>query len=246
MTTRSRSRSAARSRPRPRPWPRAPKASGLIVAAIILLITFGSVVAMGLPLITALFGLGIAMALGEVLRRFVDVPDWAPYTAAMVGVGVGIDYALLIVTRFRSSLADGQDPREATQTAIVYRGPLRPLRGHDGGHLHARHPADGPAGHERIRLHGGARRPGRDGRDDDAAPGHPRLRRPQHRASARAVRQQEASARTTRRAGTAGAGSSSAAPGGPPSVRWPCWSRWRLPSWASASASPTPATTHPP
>src|SRR3954454_21641966 len=95
---------------------------GLIAAAIILLITFGSVVAMGLPLITALFGLGIAMTLGEVLRRFVDVPEWAPYTAAMVGLGVGIDYALLIVTRFRSSLADGQDPRGATQTAISTAG----------------------------------------------------------------------------------------------------------------------------
>ena len=77
---------------------------------------------MGLPLLTALFGLGIAMALGEVLRRVVDVPDWAPYTAAMVGIGVGIDYALLIVTRFRSSLADGQDPRGATQTAIATAG----------------------------------------------------------------------------------------------------------------------------
>jgi RND superfamily putative drug exporter len=95
---------------------------GLIVAALILLITFGSVVAMGLPLITALFGLGIAMTLGEVLRRVVDVPEWAPYTAAMVGVGVGIDYALLIVTRFRSSLADGADPRGATQTAIATAG----------------------------------------------------------------------------------------------------------------------------
>ena len=95
---------------------------GLIAAAIILLITFGSVVAMGLPLVTALFGLGVAMALGEVLRRFVDVPEWAPYTAAMVGLGVGIDYALLIVTRFRSSLADGQDPRGATQTAMATAG----------------------------------------------------------------------------------------------------------------------------
>jgi RND superfamily putative drug exporter len=95
---------------------------GLITAAIILLITFGSVVAMGLPLITALFGLGIAMALGEVLKRFVDVPEWAPYTAAMVGLGVGIDYALLIVTRFRSSLADGQTPRNATLTAIATAG----------------------------------------------------------------------------------------------------------------------------
>lgn len=95
---------------------------GLVAAAIILLVTFGSVVAMGLPLVTALFGLGVAMALGEVLRRVVDVPDWAPATAAMVGIGVGIDYALLIVTRYRTSLAAGQDPRRATATAIATAG----------------------------------------------------------------------------------------------------------------------------
>ena len=51
---------------------------GLLAAAIILLVTFGSAVAMGLPLVTALFGLGVAVVLGEVLRRVVDVPDWAP------------------------------------------------------------------------------------------------------------------------------------------------------------------------
>jgi RND superfamily putative drug exporter len=98
------------------------EAIGLIAAAIILLFTFGSAVAMGLPLVTALFGLGTALALGEILRRVVDVPDWASYTAAMVGLGVGIDYALLIVTRFRSSLAGGQEPRRATVSAIATAG----------------------------------------------------------------------------------------------------------------------------
>jgi RND superfamily putative drug exporter len=95
---------------------------GLIAAAIILLVTFGSAVAMGLPLLTAVFGLGTAMALSEVLRRVIDIPDWAPNAAAMVGLGVGIDYALLIVTRFRSSIADGQEPREASATAIATAG----------------------------------------------------------------------------------------------------------------------------
>jgi RND superfamily putative drug exporter len=95
---------------------------GLIAAALILLFTFGSVVAMGLPLLIAVFGLGMSIALGELLRRVVDVPDWATYTAAMVGIGVGIDYALLIVTRYRSSLADGRDPRHATLTAIATAG----------------------------------------------------------------------------------------------------------------------------
>ncbi len=98
------------------------EAIGLLAAVIILLFTFGSAVAMGLPLVTALFGLGVAMTLGEVLRRVVDVPDWAPATAAMVGIGVGIDYALLIVTRYRTSLAAGQDPRRATSTAIATAG----------------------------------------------------------------------------------------------------------------------------
>ena len=95
---------------------------GLIAAALILLVTFGSAVAMGLPLITALFGLSMSLALGEVLRRVVDVPDWATPTAAMVGLGVGIDYALLIVTRYRTHLAEGRDPREATVTAISTAG----------------------------------------------------------------------------------------------------------------------------
>ena len=93
-----------------------------IAAALILLFTFGSVVAMGLPLMTALFGIGIAMALGEILRRLLPVPDWAPSVAAMIAIGIGIDYSLLIVTRFRSSLAEGQDPRSATSTAISTAG----------------------------------------------------------------------------------------------------------------------------
>jgi RND superfamily putative drug exporter len=95
---------------------------GLVAAALILLLTFGSAVAMGLPLVTALFGLGMSIALGELLRRLVDVPDWAPPTAAMVGIGVGIDYALLIVTRYRGGLAEGLDPRRATVTAVATAG----------------------------------------------------------------------------------------------------------------------------
>jgi RND superfamily putative drug exporter len=95
---------------------------GFVAAAIILLVTFGSVVAMGLPLMTALFGIGIAVALGTLLRHVVPVPDWAPNVAQMIGIGVGIDYALFIVTRYRSSLADGADPRRATLTAIATAG----------------------------------------------------------------------------------------------------------------------------
>ncbi len=98
------------------------EAVGLVAAVIILLVLFGSVVAMGLPLMVALFGLGIAVSLGAILNRLVPVPDFAPTLGSMIGIGVGIDYALFIVTRYRSGLADGQEPRRAVLTAIATAG----------------------------------------------------------------------------------------------------------------------------
>jgi putative drug exporter of the RND superfamily len=95
---------------------------GLMVAAVVLLLTFGSLIAAGMPLATALFGLGISSALGGILAAVIDVPDWAPAVAAMIGIGVGIDYALLIVTRFRAGLERGLDPREATAEAVATAG----------------------------------------------------------------------------------------------------------------------------
>jgi putative drug exporter of the RND superfamily len=95
---------------------------GFLAAALILLVTFGSLVAMGLPLMTAIFGIGIALSLGAVMRHVVSVPNWAPQVAAMVGIGVGIDYALFIVTRYRSGLSDGMEPRQATLLALATAG----------------------------------------------------------------------------------------------------------------------------
>jgi RND superfamily putative drug exporter len=95
---------------------------GLMVAAVVLLLTFGSFVAAGMPLATALFGLGISSALGGILAAVIDVPEWAPAVSAMIGIGVGIDYALLIVTRFRSGLEQGLDPQEATSEAVATAG----------------------------------------------------------------------------------------------------------------------------
>ena len=91
---------------------------GFAIAALVLLITFGSVIASGLPIATALFGLGISSALIGVLAAAIDTPDWAASVAAMIGIGVGIDYALLILTRFRTALARGLEPRAATSEAI--------------------------------------------------------------------------------------------------------------------------------
>jgi RND superfamily putative drug exporter len=95
---------------------------GLLVAAIVLLIAFGSLVAMGLPLATALFGVGVGLAGGGLLANIIDVPDWASSVATMIGLGVGIDYALLIVTRYRTELANGGDPRTAVRIAMATAG----------------------------------------------------------------------------------------------------------------------------
>jgi RND superfamily putative drug exporter len=95
---------------------------GLLVAAIILLIAFGSLVAMGLPLATALFGVGVGLAGGALLTNFLDIPEWASSVATMIGLGVGIDYALLIVTRYRTELAHGASPAQAVATAMATAG----------------------------------------------------------------------------------------------------------------------------
>jgi len=95
---------------------------GMAIAALVLLLTFGSLVAAGLPIATALFGLGISSALTGLLAGAMDVPDWAPALASMLGIGVGIDYALLIITRYRAALAGGREPRAAVAEAITTAG----------------------------------------------------------------------------------------------------------------------------
>jgi len=94
------------------------EAIGLIFAAFILLLAFGSVLAMGLPIVTAVFGLAIGATLGGIASRWFETPDWAATVATMIGLGVGIDYALFIITRYRQSLARGLTPRQANITAM--------------------------------------------------------------------------------------------------------------------------------
>ena len=91
---------------------------GLAAAVIILLVAFGSVVAMGLPVVTALVGLGSGFLLITVVAKFTDVSTFTPAFASMVGLGVGIDYALFVVTRFREGLADGLDVPDAVARAV--------------------------------------------------------------------------------------------------------------------------------
>jgi RND superfamily putative drug exporter len=94
------------------------EALGLLAAVIILLIAFGSVLAMGLPIVTALFGLGTGVALTVIISHVQSMPDFAPQLTAMIGLGVGIDYALFIVTRYREGLHAGLDTEDATAAAV--------------------------------------------------------------------------------------------------------------------------------
>jgi putative drug exporter of the RND superfamily len=91
---------------------------GLAAAVVILLLAFGSLIAMGLPLITALVGIAIGLAGVELWAAAVDTPEFTVQVASMVGIGVGIDYALFIVTRFREAAARGLSPFDATMEAI--------------------------------------------------------------------------------------------------------------------------------
>jgi RND superfamily putative drug exporter len=97
-------------------------AVGLLAAIVILLLTFGSVVAMGLPIVTALFGLGTGLGLIALFTHVVDTPNFSSELAAMIGLGVGIDYALFILTRFREAYATPgptfENPRESVVQAL--------------------------------------------------------------------------------------------------------------------------------
>ncbi|MGV3759897.1 MAG: MMPL family transporter [Actinomycetota bacterium] len=95
---------------------------GMLAALVILLVAFGSLLAAGLPILVALFGLGIGLAASTVLSHLLMVPEWAPQLVTMIGLGVGIDYALFIVTRYRSALSAGQEPEDAVVTAVTTAG----------------------------------------------------------------------------------------------------------------------------
>ncbi len=95
---------------------------GLAVAVVVLLFAFGSVLAMGLPLFTALLGLGIGLGGITLMSAFMDLSSEAPTLATMIGLAVGIDYALFIVTRHRQNLADGFSVEESAARANATAG----------------------------------------------------------------------------------------------------------------------------
>ncbi len=85
----------------------------LLIAALVLVLALGSIVAAGLPLVTALLGLGTSVGLVVALSAVVDVPDWGLSVAIMIGLGVGIDYALLFLTRHLAALRAGATVHDA-------------------------------------------------------------------------------------------------------------------------------------
>jgi uncharacterized membrane protein YdfJ with MMPL/SSD domain len=95
---------------------------GLVAAMIILAFTFGSLVAMGLPIVSAVFGLAGGLSLIILLGHVVNVPTIAPTLATMIGLGVGIDYALFLVSRHRQNRADGMALNESIAMAVATSG----------------------------------------------------------------------------------------------------------------------------
>ncbi len=91
---------------------------GVIGAMIILLVAFGSLIAMGLPILTALFGIATGALLVMLGTNLIDMPNFTMGAVVMMGLGVGIDYALFIVTRYRDGLHDGLDAEAATVKAL--------------------------------------------------------------------------------------------------------------------------------
>ncbi|WP_031068729.1 MMPL family transporter [Streptomyces sp. NRRL S-118] len=91
---------------------------GVIVAGVVLVITFGSLVAAGLPLLTALIGVGIGVSGITALASTLDLGSTTSTLAMMIGLAVGIDYALFIVSRYRAELAEGREREEAAGRAV--------------------------------------------------------------------------------------------------------------------------------
>jgi putative drug exporter of the RND superfamily len=104
------------------PAPGSSEGFGITAAVIIMLLAFGSVVAMGLPILIALIGVGMGFGVVDAASHLLTVPTFAPELMAMIGLGVGIDYALFIVTRYRQALGEGRQPRAAVTTAMSTAG----------------------------------------------------------------------------------------------------------------------------
>ncbi|MET7297837.1 MMPL family transporter [Embleya sp. NPDC005575] len=92
--------------------------AGILAALVILVFLFGTLIAAGLPIVTALFAVGSSMAVVVAASQIFTIADWVPFVMILVGLGVGIDYALLIFARYRGELVKGASPEQAGTTAL--------------------------------------------------------------------------------------------------------------------------------
>jgi RND superfamily putative drug exporter len=95
---------------------------GILAAMVILLLVFGSAVAMGLPIVTAVLGLLCGLSVVTLLSHLADIPTTAPTLATMIGLAVGIDYSLFIVTKHRTQVAEGMEVHESIARATATAG----------------------------------------------------------------------------------------------------------------------------
>lgn len=95
---------------------------GVLFAAVVLLVTFGSLLAAGMPLLSALIGVAISFGAVAIASAFMTISSASPMLAVMLGLAVGIDYSLFILSRHRNNLARGMDPEESTAQSIATSG----------------------------------------------------------------------------------------------------------------------------
>jgi hypothetical protein len=215
---------------------------GLAAAAVILLLTFGSVIAAGLPILIAIVGLAASVLLTTLVAAALPVPDWSTSLVAMMVLGVGIDYTLLLVTRFREWRAHGLSVEDATVATPRHRRPVRAARGQHRDHLDGRACRDRAVVHARRRRRHHRRSRRRTDRDDDPVPRAAGVLRLAHRPLAPA-----AAASASRGVGRRLVALEPAHPAlsAISRSRW-AWSSWqRSPRRSSASSSElrTPETT---
>ena len=157
------------------------ESAGMLVAYAVLAVTLASLLAAGLPLITALIGVSVGLAGVKALSGVIDLSETAPALASMLGLAVGIDYALFIASRHRQQLAEGMVAARVGGPGDRHRRQRRRLRGPDRGHRAGRARSRGHPVPDRDGPGRGRHRRRRRADRDHAAACDPRLRRAAHR-----------------------------------------------------------------
>ncbi len=205
---------------------------GIGIALVVLIITFGSLVAAGLPILAALVGVGLGVLGISIATAFTTVGTTTPILATMVGLAVGIDYTLFILSRYRTELHHTDDREEAVGRAVGTAGLSGGLRRADGADcpvcaVDRGHPVPDQHGSGRRRhgVHGGAG-------GADPAPRHPRCAEVEGLRGLGAPRRASPATPTARSSTAASAGRACWARRRSP---WPCWSSSVSARWHSRS-----------